>query len=285
MTDIAIPDEQAGAVQVYAEANIARLGRWAQQADNAVRIADVVVGTTMCPQAYRNKPNEAAAAILAGAELGFDPMASLRAFDNIQGTPAPKAMTLRAVAQRAGHEIRIVESSNDQCIVEGRRKGDTEWQRSTWDVARAEQMPQYKSNPNWRTNRAAMLAARATSEVCRWIASDAIMGMPYSAEEIGDSTGLQGTAPTRLVTAADIVGKAVDHVTDPADGRSRAAMVNEQQLQDIRELFHDRGVVAAGRQAFVNQVTGREVQGLNELSFHEAEQVILDLQNFGGEQA
>jgi hypothetical protein len=29
----------------------------------------------------------------------------------------------------------------------------------------------------------AMLAARATSEVCRLVAADAILGMPYSSEE------------------------------------------------------------------------------------------------------
>jgi hypothetical protein len=221
MSDLAIPTEQGADLAVYQDANIARLGRWAEQADSAVQIANVVVGTTMCPQAYRGKPNEAAAAILAGAELGFDPMASLRAFDNIQGTPAPKAITLRAVAQRAGHEVVIVESSSDRCVVKGRRRGDTEWQTSIWDVARAELMPQYKSNPNWRTNRAAMLVARATSEVCRWIASDAIMGMPYASEEISDMTGLEATPVTRRVTAADIVGQAVAHTEATVEAPTR----------------------------------------------------------------
>jgi hypothetical protein len=267
MTDLAVPVATGAELQTYQDANIARLGRWAEQADAAVRIADVVAGSTMCPQAYRGKPNEAAAAILAGAELGFDPMASLRAFDNIQGTPAPKAMTLRAVAQRAGHEIVIAESSADRCVVKGRRKGDTEWQTSTWDLARAEQMPQYKSNPNWRTNRAAMLVARATSEVCRWIASDAIMGMPYSAEEIADATGLQAVPATRQVTAADIVGQAVAHVEQ----------ASEQQVQDITEIMTDRGIDHEARLAGIERVIGRPVGRLAELTSAEAELVIARL--------
>jgi hypothetical protein len=47
-------------------------------------------------------------------------------------------------------------------------------------------MPQFSSNPNYKNNPANMLVARATAEVCRWIAADAIMGMPYAAEEIAD---------------------------------------------------------------------------------------------------
>jgi hypothetical protein len=286
MTDLALPAQPGTDLHTYQEANIARLGRWAEQADAAVRIADVVAKSTMCPQAYRGNPNEAAAAILAGAELGFDPMASLRAFDNIQGTPAPKAMTLRAVVQRAGHEIRIVESSIDRCIAEGRRKGDTEWQRSVWDVARAEQMPQYKSNPNWRTNRAAMLVARATSEVCRWIASDAIMGMPYSAEEISDTTGLQAVPSTSRVVAADIISAANRHVEQrPAitsdDGESRRP-ASEQQIQDIVELLADRGLNDRDtRRTTIEKVIGRAIDSPTDLDSAEAELIIASLTQGG----
>jgi hypothetical protein len=251
MTEIAIRDEPTGELQTYQHANIARLERWALEADRAVRIADLVVGTTMCPQAYRGKPNEAAAAILAGAELGFDPMASLRAFDNIQGTPAPKAITLRAVVQGLGHEVVIVESSTDRAVVKGRRKGDEEWQTSVWDTPRAELLPQFKSNPNYRTNRAAMLVARATSEVCRWIAADAIMGMPYAAEEIGDATGLPVSSPTRKVSAADIVGQAVAATTEQptvdaitaGEALARIRVADSlEQLDEVKRLCQVAGL-------------------------------------------
>jgi hypothetical protein len=125
---------------------------WARQATAAAVYAERVCSTTMAPQQYRGKPAEAAAAILAGAELGFSPMASLRAFDNIQGTPAPKAMTLRAVVQAAGHQIRIVESTAERAVVDGRRKGETEWNApSIWDVERAKKLPSSRRTPTTST--------------------------------------------------------------------------------------------------------------------------------------
>jgi hypothetical protein len=238
MTELAIPTQQAADVRVYQDANIARLAQWADQADAAVRISDVVVNSAMCPQAYRGKPHEAAAAILAGAEVGLSPMASLRAFDNIQGTPAPKAITLRAVVQGLGHEVVIVESTTDRAVVKGRRKGEVDWQTSVWDVERAELLPQFKSNPNYRTNRAAMLVARATSEVCRWVASDAIMGMPYSSEEISDSSGIAAAPSTRRVTAADIVGLAVEHVEQQAAPTVQATVEAIDAAEALSRIRH-----------------------------------------------
>jgi hypothetical protein len=192
---------------------------WARQAEAAAIYAERVCSTTMAPAAYRGKPAEAAAAILAGAELGFSPMASLRAFDNISGTPAPKAMTLRAVVQAAGHEVRIVESTDERAVVDGRRKGDTEWQTSIWDMKRAEKLEQFKKNTNYRTNPAQMLVARATAEVCRWVGADAIMGMPYAAEEVGDFAPIEAAPATRRLTVAELdAGPDTEMLTDKQRG-------------------------------------------------------------------
>jgi hypothetical protein len=256
MTDIAIPDEPTAELQPYHEASIARLEAWARQAVAVRQIADGIVNTSFVPAAYRGKPDEATAAILAGAELGFDPMASLRAFDNIQGTPAPKAITLRAVVQAAGHTIRIVESDERHCIVEGRRKGDTDGQRVEWTIDRAVKAGFVTKNPNWKTNPAAMLVARATAEMARWIASDAIMGMPYAAEEIADRTGAQAVPATSRVTAAEIVGKAVDHARPKLTvDDALQAIADAQSITDLEGVRHalqeagirDERVVAAWR--------------------------------------
>src|SRR5690242_20029929 len=168
-TDIEISSKAVTAVDTYGDQAMDRLARWVQQADAVFALADRICSTSFAPSAYRGKPAEAAAAMLAGAELGFDPMASLRAFDNINGVPAPKAITLRAVVLGHGHEVEIVESTAERAAVRGRRHGRGEWQTSVWDHARAALMPQYKSNPNYKQNPAAMFVARATAEVCRWI--------------------------------------------------------------------------------------------------------------------
>jgi hypothetical protein len=276
MSDIALRTDQTDALAVhqtelYADANIARLVRWAEQADAAVRIADLVVNTSMCPRAYRGKRQEAAAAILAGAELNLNPMASLRAFDDIQGTPAPKAITLRAVVQARGHDLEIAESGPTRAIARGRRKGSENWQTVEWTIERATQAGYVAKNPRWKADPTAQLVARATAEMARWLDSAAIMGLPVSAEEIAD-TGAELASVTRRVTAADVVTAAVEH---------QAAIADPEQLDRIRNLFTDHGVQGGAQRLFVAEVIGHDLMGLNELTSDEADRVIAALHQLG----
>lgn len=237
MTDIEL--HQQGAIVPDQQTPGIDLEIWARQATAAAVYAERVCSTTMAPAQYRGKAAEAAAAILAGAELGFSPMASLRAFDNIQGTPAPKAMTLRAVVQAAGHQVEIVESTNERAVVRGRRNLMSGWQTSTWTIDRAQGMPQFKSNPNWKSLPAQMLVARATAEVCRWIAADAIMGMPYAAEELDSEPNHYANArgvqlATRRLTVADLDEPSA---IEPA----AAEMVTDDQRKHMFALWGELG--------------------------------------------
>jgi hypothetical protein len=275
MTDLVLPDQQPTAG--------VDLELWARKATSAAVYAEAVCGTSMVPTAYRGKAAEATAAILAGAELGFSPMASLRAFDNIQGVPAPKAMTLRAVVQAAGHEIRVVESTSQRAVVEGRRKGATEWNApSVWDIARAQLMPQYKSNPNYKQNPAAMLLARATAEQCRWTAADAIMGMPYAAEELDSEpssyANVRGVQlATRRLTAADLDAPAA--IEAPAD-----EPIGDDQRRHMFALWSELGydnnneADRVTRLAVIAKILGLDaVESSSDLTRADADRVIAAL--------
>jgi hypothetical protein len=172
---------------------VVRLTDWAESAQAAYEVATKLVTTSFVPEVFRNKPHEATAAILAGDELGFSPMASLRAFDVIQGTAAPKAITQRAVVQSRGHDIWKVESTSTRAIFRGRRAGSNEVQESVWTIERARQLG-LAGKPNWKNQPEAMLIARATAECSRLVASDALLGIPYAAEELAD--GVYGDLPS-----------------------------------------------------------------------------------------
>lgn len=274
---------------------IERLVEWAQAADAAYRVATKLCGTQFSPTAYRGKPEEATAAILAGAEVGLSPMASLRAFDNISGTPAPKAITLRAIVQAAGHEIRIGESTAAQAVVSGRRKGDSEWQTCTWTIERAQQAGFPAKNPNWKTNPTAMLVARATAELCRWIASDAIMGMPYTAEEIRDEgPTIEGKPAPKRITAAEILAAApAGHDAPAASGDQPqpvqddepVRMVSDQQRKHMFALWNALGYGGDDNRAVRLTITAKilnlpePLESSNDLTFDEAETLIAALED------
>jgi hypothetical protein len=211
--EIAVHAEQAAAVETYENAAMDRLGLWLQRADAMFSIAERICRTAVVPVAYKGKPDEAGAAMLAGAELGIDPIASLSAFDNIQGTPTLKARTMRAIVQRAGHDLDIVESDEHHAVAMCRRRGSENWQRIEWNLDRAKRAGYLAKNKKYETNPEEMFVARATAEGARRIASDALMGMPYAAEEIEDQRVVEAPAVRRL-TVADLDQPAVEQAAD-----------------------------------------------------------------------
>lgn len=203
--EIAQRDEQAVATTAPGPApteGSTALMAWAQEADLAYQMAQKLAATSFVPQSLRGKPGDITAAILAGAELGLKPMATLKSIDVIQGTPALRAHAMRAVVQKQGHEIELVESTPERCVMRGRRKGAENWQSVEWTIARAQQLGLLNKD-QWKKQPQSMLVARATGELCRLIASDALHGMPYVSEELeGTTTGEVVPAKAPLSVAA-----------------------------------------------------------------------------------
>jgi hypothetical protein len=159
--------------------------QWINDARQLAPIAESLARTSFVPKPFQGKPAEVTAAILAGQEVGFSPMASLRSIDVIEGKPGMSAIALRALVQSHGHDIWVHESTATRAIVKGRRKGTDRVEASTWTIDRARQMG-LTGKHNWKNQPQNMLLARATSEIARLIAADVILGMPYSTEELSD---------------------------------------------------------------------------------------------------
>ncbi|MGI5245049.1 hypothetical protein [Dactylosporangium sp. CA-139066] len=263
---------------------IGRLVEWAQAADAAYQMSRKLANTAFVPVKYRGKPEEMAAAMLAGAELGIDPMASLRAFHDIQGTPRPAAETLRAVVQSHGHDIRMVEASATRVVMKGRRKEHANdpdaWIVVEWTIEQATQAGFPKKNPNWGTQPKAMLIARATSEVCKLTASDAIMGMP-SAEEAQDYDAPDYVPVPPRVTAAEILGEVDDQPPAPTRAEpvsappADAEPMTKAQQGKVFALFAEKGINSpTAQREFVASVIGRQIASRGDLTKDEAKAVI-----------
>ena len=195
---------------------------WALAAREAHQIAQSLARTSFVPSTLRGKAGDITAAILAGQELGLQPMSSLRSLDIIQGTPALRAHAMRGLVQSRGHQVELVESGPTRCVMRGRRLlsqvgGPTwgEWQQVEWTIDRATQLG-LTTKDQWRKQPQTMLVARATGELCRLIASDALYAMPYAAEEL---TGEPAAAPARggRVTMGELLTDADEPVSAPPD--------------------------------------------------------------------
>ncbi len=201
----------------------ASLAVWAEDAKVAASLA-VSLAKTSHASGFKGNTAEIAACILAGKEVGLPPISALQSFDVIQGQPRLRAHAQRALLQRAGHQIQLVESTPAVCRMRGRRKGDTEWQGVTWTIERAQALG-LTTKDQWRKQPQTMLVARATSELCRLVAADALSAVPYSAEEMGD----RPTVPVQAkVTAAE-------YLDGPADPVEPAPVVDTStgEIQDV----------------------------------------------------
>lgn len=190
MTDVELYEERGADIM---SAGVLDLVAKAREMDAAWGIAQKLSQTAFVPASFRGKVAETAAAIIAGSEMGMPLMASLRSIDVIDGTPALRVLAMRAMVIRGGHKVWVEESSSQRVVVKGHRKDDPDRvTTSMWDMSKA-RTAGLDSKANWKKYPEAMLIARATSDVIRLIAPEVILGLPYSAEEVGDGNAFEVT--------------------------------------------------------------------------------------------
>jgi hypothetical protein len=152
--------------------------------EDTARFAAHLAPTEFVPKDLRNKPAAIAAAMLRANELGISPMEGLAKIHVINGRPGLAAELMRALVQRAGHEIWTEEHTQTRVTVCGQRRGSEHVEKVTWtadDVKRAGLAGDgHKKYPR------AMLFARATAELCRMQFADVLAGMSYAIEELVD---------------------------------------------------------------------------------------------------
>jgi len=245
--EIATRAEETAAVVAHLEASPpteSELEAWAR---DAIAISNIAanIATTSLAGAYRGKPDEVTAVILAGHELGIQPMTSLKSIDVIQGQPALRAHAMRGLLQAKGHEIELVESTASYCKMRGRRKGAEKWQEVEWDTDRARQLG-LLGKDQWKKQPKTMLIARATGEICRLVAADALHGMPYVAEELDGYVHGEAVQPKRApLSVAALTSPAQPAATEPDTSDVVDVDTDDDHaaaVQELRAFAAEQGV-------------------------------------------
>jgi hypothetical protein len=199
-------------------------------------LADAICRTEMVPQVMKNRPDAILAVMMAGAELGVGPMQSLQGIDLIQGRPSVSAELMRALVAQAGHTI-ILEVADDHATATCRRK---EWSadqpsalyRWTLDDAKRAGLA---GKDGWKKYPRAMLTARVTSEACRAVFPDVIVGLSYVPEELESlPAATQGLSkPGEVVLATVAPTEAQEQPEDPVAAALAAQLRNAERTADI----------------------------------------------------
>lgn len=190
----------------------------AEMMATAHQLATAMVTTEMVPARFRNKPDDAAAAILYGAELGLNPIQSLQRIIPIYGMPTLEARTMVALLKSRGYKIQTVAQSDESVTVLGTDLQGESYE-STWTMQRAlkagyvptldEKTGKYKTNSKgnlignekYLSDPQAMLKAKAQAEVCRDMAPDVLLGISYTSEELQTAIGALPPASRQLRSA------------------------------------------------------------------------------------
>lgn len=178
-----------------------RLAAWAESLRAAHTIGQALCSTAFAPAHFRGKPEDAAAAILYGDEIGLTPTAALRSIFVISGAPGLYARSMHALVLSRGHEVWTEEESPAKVTVCGRRRGSSHVEKSTWTIDRA-RIAGYTNNAQYAKNPANMLYARALGDVCRKVAPDVLSGISYTVEELQLEQDEPSSTVTRLAPAA-----------------------------------------------------------------------------------
>ena len=160
---------------------------WAEVLPAVGDLSNKISTTNFVPKAFRGKPAEIAACILTGREIGIGPMQALNKIHVIEGRPSMSAELMRSLVMAAGHEITYPVYTDDKVTAKGQRANSESATEVTWTMKDAQRVG-VAARDTWKKYPRQMLAARATSELCRLLFPDALGGISYTVEELSDES-------------------------------------------------------------------------------------------------
>lgn len=266
----------------------------------------------LLPDVYRRQPANVLYAIEYGETIGIGTMAAITGVHVIKGKPTASSALISALVRRAGHKLRI--TGNDQAAVAiVLRADDPEFEyRSEWTLDRAVTagLCELRNGRPWARDKdgkptswekypAAMLKARAITEVARDACEEVLFGLHYTPEELGanvDAEGIPVEQPLRQAVFhtidpnlgaeaeyAEVVGEDTAPATEwntatgaplPPPAPTVPTVTGEQLGELARLLKQKRGAVNGDRNRIISELVQRPVADVQTLSQAEARSII-----------
>ena len=283
-----------------------RMGSLADKVEYAQHLAS----SALLPKQYQRQPANLLFAIEYADMLQLPPMAAITGIHVIEGKPSASSALISALVRRAGHRLRV--KGNDQkAVAQIVRSDDPEFTFEVeWTLERAKAAG-LTGKDVWKKYPAAMLKARAISEVAREACEEALAGM-YTPEELGAEVNADGEfiveqitderpehrpgmslreaagqAPEATHTEDEIASPAAEQASvnartapsssDTADAEvvPQRGTITDAQIRKLAVAMKAAGITERQEALdYVMSVIGRDVASRNELSKEEASLVI-----------
>lgn len=226
---------------------------------------------SLLPQQYRQNPGNLLFAAEYADNLGVGRIHVLTSIAVINGKPSPSADLMAAMVRTHGHKLRVY-GDDTQATAELIRSDDPDFTfTAVWDIAKAQKAKLWGNKGPWSQYPAAMLRARAISEVVRMGAQDVMAGGIYTPEELGAVVNADGEVleqPARATaervdeprqeprptpaqepsrqSATDRLAAQLGATTAPAQPDPAASLETWQALiaatdtlEDLQQVYHD----------------------------------------------
>jgi hypothetical protein len=261
------------------------------------------LGALVASSAYFSDAREAAQAavkIMAGAELGIGPIASMRGIDIIKGEVSLSAGMVAAMVRRSGvYDYRVERWDNDACEIVFTRNRRPLTPSSVFTLADAEQAG--LRGDNYRKFPRNMLFARAMTNGARVHCPEVFVGAVYTPDELVDGEVVpEPPEPQPDISPAGGQERAPETVEDTPAAPAEAPLpdaeeeavpavhlyaATERQVAEIRRLLREamqRGMTSTLLRAELDRLgledTPLQAGWVDTLSKEKASEIIVFLQ-------
>lgn len=246
--------------------------------------------SNLLPKQYQGNPANLLFALEYADALDVSPINAITSIHVINGKPTASADLIAGLVRRAGHKLRIT-GDDTHAVAQIIRADDPDFTyEARWDMSKAKQAG--LNTQTWKQYPAAMLRARAITEVARMGASDALFGVIYTPEEMGAPVDADGEpveskqpspmdklrkvqqaepAPASEPAAEPEVYEAevVEEPTNEDDG------ITDAQTKKMFAQFSELGIsIREDYQQYIQKVVKRDIESSKDLNRDEASAVI-----------
>jgi hypothetical protein len=215
-----------------------------------VRISELIARSPIAPTIYRNQPNTVLLVLWRGRERGLTVMRSIELiypFDSSKGPQvAYAADLLYGLVERSGaaEYFMLEDSSATKATYSTQRKGQPKPVILSYTIEDAK-IAGLLTKENWQKNPAAMLRARAKTNLARAVYGDVLAGL-YTKDELIETAAIDVTpeAPGGVIEAS--AGKVIERAKRRARAYRAGTKAMEEELAGAApgELLSDDQFVA-----------------------------------------